>query len=91
MTGSRREVIFYGEDGKTKVSWADRSGTGLFTERIFYGGDKPRLEVWYNQEWYATEERNNKRGILVDGHWLRLQITNGVWTTTAQSTNSLPR
>src|SRR5262249_10235697 len=31
----RREVIFYGEDGRAKVSWADRSGTGLFTERIF--------------------------------------------------------
>jgi hypothetical protein len=84
---TRREVIFYGEDGKAKVSWADRSGTGLFTERIFYDRGEPLLEVWYNQDWYVAEQRNNKRGIVVDGRWLPLQITNGIWTTTDQNAN----
>ncbi len=76
----RREVIFYDENNRAKISWIDRSGQGLFTERVFYGPDTPRLEVWYKEGWRGTTKRGSHRGIELDGVWFPLQITNGEWT-----------
>jgi len=84
----RREVVFYADDGKAKVSWFDRSGKGEFTERIFYEGDKPRLEIWYENAWQKVVEQENKRGIEVQGKWRRLQITNGIWLPTLSNASN---
>jgi hypothetical protein len=76
---ARRGVTFYDTNGNIKVWWVDRGGRGLFTDRIFYGEGKPRLEFCYNDTWYPAVEQDGKRGIVLDGQWRRLKLTNGVW------------
>jgi hypothetical protein len=78
-TTPKRDVLYYDDVGKLKLILGDRRGDGLLTERIFYGEGKPRMEVWYNCQWTPVEDRDGKRGLLVDGKWSRLTITNGAW------------
>jgi hypothetical protein len=76
----KRSLSYYGEDGKQKLLLADRRGDGNFSDRVIYGADKPRMEIWYNAEWTPIEDRQGRRGIILNGQWHHVRFTNGVWT-----------
>lgn len=74
----RRSVIYYDTNGLERVIVGDRGGVGMLTDRIFYENGSARLEWWYGEAWHPVEERNNEMGIVVDGQWTRMGLSNGV-------------
>lgn len=75
------DVYFYGP-GRSVTWWLDRGGAGSFTDRIFYdtNGIQTRHEVLYGQTWRVVETRDRKKGMVMGGQWIPLQLTNGGWT-----------
>jgi len=83
-------VLFQGT-GK-RETWLDK-GSGSFVEKIVDDANNvaSRVQVWYNEAWYTIENRNGRRVVFVNGLWLRLNFTNGLWapeTPTVESTTS---
>jgi len=75
----RRDVLFYDANGQLKLMWGDRSGLGLFTDRVFYDRDKQRPEVWFGEKWQPVVERSGLRGLVLNGNWQQLRFTNNIW------------
>jgi hypothetical protein len=76
------DVAFFGEDGKVRALWSNRGTNAGFTERIQYGVDKPRREIWFNEGWHFLEYHTNtndgkiQAGIMLDGAWHHVVFTN---------------
>ncbi len=73
-----RWETFYDRAGNEKIVWIDHLGTGQFSERILC--DSGTVEVWYQDRWQSTDLRNKVRGIVLDGKWCPLILTNGLWS-----------
>lgn len=80
------DVYFYGP-GKSVTWWLDRGGAGAFTDRIFYDttGNLTRHEVLLGPTWRALEKRAQQNGVVIDGQWTPVQLTNGNWATDKRS------
>jgi hypothetical protein len=82
--------VFFRGPGKSVTWWLDDSGSGSFTERIYYNtnGDFYKREVWYKQAWHLVDRRDDKNGLIIDGQWHQLTFdTNRTWVIEAVSTN----
>lgn len=75
------DFSFYGKDGKLRTLWMSRSGSETFTDRISYECSEARLERFVAGSWQPVVEQDRKRGIVVNGQWMRLSYTNGTWVT----------
>ena len=77
----RRVVQYYGDDDREVLEVSDLSGKGLFNTRINYTNNPPAMQILMNNSWETAEKKDKDggRGIVVNGAWIPLKRTNGVW------------
>jgi hypothetical protein len=72
-------VTYYGTNGKPTLMWVDRTGTGDFPDRVRYTDRQAFKELWCEGAWRVMERSNEVQDVRVDGQWLPVVFTNGVW------------
>ncbi len=75
-----RMIEYYDQEGDEKLRLTDHEGNGEFHTRVHYGRGKPQMEAWFNGTWAAVEERDGKKGVVIDGQWQQLTYTNAAWS-----------
>jgi hypothetical protein len=75
-----RSLTYYNEDRKKSLMLIDHEGKGEFHSRVIYGSDKPVMDVLLDGAWKRVEERDHRKGTVLDGEWFPLNYTNAAWT-----------
>lgn len=60
----------------------DRTGKGVFADRIIHEKTGDRMEVFFEGIWRPIEFRNGRNCIAVGGEWCPIHYTNDIWTVT---------
>jgi hypothetical protein len=76
---SGRVLEYWDRDGKPTAMLIDREGRGDFIIRTTYPQGKQHNEVWLDGRWEPMEDRNNKRGVILNNQWFPLEYTNAAW------------
>lgn len=82
-----RVLEYYDQEGKHTVTLFDYEGEGDFHGRAIYVQGKPRFEVWLDGMWKASESRDQRRGIILNGQWFQLEYTNAAWRVVQRRVN----
>ena len=75
-----RMIEYYDVQGDENLRLADHEGNGEFHTRYHYRRGKPLMEAWFNGSWTPVEEKDGKKGIVIDGQWQRITYTNATWS-----------
>jgi hypothetical protein len=80
-------VDFYDTQGEPLIRWVDHTGRGEFVDRVVYREGKSHREIWYDGKWVSVEEREGRRGVILQGLFSEVSYdqTNGAWHVKAPS------